>query len=85
LVGTGDPELEMSDHFNAEIARFIAERGVTKCPTAVAAPTTASLSEADVRAHVERGLDPLGDIWRKKKRGGWTAYWRRRGAKGQPA
>jgi hypothetical protein len=35
---------------NRAIADFIARRGVTRCPTGVASPTTATLPVADARA-----------------------------------
>ena len=50
------------------IARYVAERGVTRCPTACVAPTQARLSAADVEAHRARGLDPFGDIYRAENR-----------------
>jgi hypothetical protein len=49
-----------------------------RVPAAVAAPTTASVSADDANTHKARGLDPVGDVWRKKPRGGWAAYWAKR-------
>lgn len=67
------------------IAQFIRERGVTQCPTAICAPTTVSVSPADASAHAARGIDPVGDAWRKKRgTGGWHAYWSKARAPGGP-
>lgn len=48
------------------IERFIATHGVTRCPAAFVADTHVMLSDADVAAHRRRGVDPMGDIWRKE-------------------
>ena len=60
------------------IARYLKERGVTRCPAAYAVESAASISEDDRLAHAARGLDPVGDAWRKKhakRRGGWNYGW----------
>ena len=59
------------------VAAFIAKHGVTRCPAAVAAPTTANISIADATAHAARGIDPVGDLYRagNGKRSGWARYW----------
>lgn len=47
----------MSQNHEAEIAAFIRQKGITRCPTACAAPTHASGSAADraaLRARAER-------------------------------
>ena len=47
----------MSENYEAEIAAFIRAKGVTRCPTACAAPTHASGSATDraaLRARTER-------------------------------
>lgn len=51
-----------------EIARWIAANGVTRCPTAYAEVTSAEISAEDRQQHVARGIDPVGDAWRKS----WT-------------
>lgn len=56
------------------IQRHIAERGVTRCPTAACAPTSGAVSEADQAAVRDR--DPVGDAWRRKH-----GLARRRGAR----
>ena len=43
-----------------QIAKFIREKGVTRCPDAILNETTARLSEADVAIHKARGIDPMG-------------------------
>ncbi len=73
----------MADADQEMIKRFIRTHGVTLCPAAVAAPTSATLSATDVDTHRERGLDPVGDIWRKgKRKTGWAAYWQRKRGNG---
>lgn len=64
-------------HLNEKdlVDAFIRDRGVTHCPAAAAAPTSATISSEDVIAHGARGPDPVGDAWRKKNRGGWSRYW----------
>lgn len=47
------------------IERHIAERGITKCPAAIVAPTTGDIGSQDRAAHEARGLDPVGDAWRR--------------------
>lgn len=44
----------MSSSYEAEIAAFILRKGVTRCPTACAAPTHASGDEADRAALRQR-------------------------------
>lgn len=45
----------MSDNrYEAEVAAFIARKGVTRCPTVCAAPTQASVGEADRAALRQR-------------------------------
>jgi hypothetical protein len=60
------------------IAKFLREKGATKCPPAICAPTAGLQIEPEVaQAHAARGIDPAGDAWRKKRKGGWTGYWKR--------
>jgi hypothetical protein len=47
-----------------QIAVFIAEHGVTRCPTAVAAPTHVDLDDDAVAFHRARTVDPVGEQWR---------------------
>ncbi len=62
-----------------DVEEFIAEHGVTRCPTAYLNPSTAKISAEDAAAHEARGIDPVGDMWRKKRakksKGGWAAFW----------
>jgi hypothetical protein len=44
----------MSSNYEAEIAAFIRAKGITRCPTACAAPTQASGSASDRAALRER-------------------------------
>jgi hypothetical protein len=47
------------------IAEFIRTKGVTKLPSAIAAPTLHHVPSDEERAfHASRGSDPMGDIWR---------------------
>jgi stress response protein YsnF len=54
-TGTGVMEADMTqqEHETA-VAAFIRARGVTRCPTACAVPTQASVAEADRAALRER-------------------------------
>ena len=64
-----------------QIAAFIRDRGITRLPAGVAAPTSARIPPEAAAFHAARGLDPIGDAWRAKKTGGgWAAYWARRKA-----
>ncbi len=45
----------MPQNYEAEIAAFIRAKGITRCPTACAAPTHASGSAADRAVLRERG------------------------------
>ena len=62
------------------IDRFIRERGVTRCPIAFTAATTATPSLPDVEQHQARGIDPVGDAYRKKPKSGWARYWAKKRA-----
>jgi hypothetical protein len=50
ICGHREGERTMSNNFEAEIAAFIRTKGVTRCPTACAAPTQAAGSPADREA-----------------------------------
>ena len=52
LPAMGTEMTELDDE--AAIAAFIRARGVTRCPTACAVPTQASVAEADRRALQQR-------------------------------
>jgi hypothetical protein len=79
IVAALNPAAEMSD--SALIAAFIARRGVTQCPPGLAAPTTATLTDASLAAQVDDTLSRLIDrkmpapIGHKKPLVGWAAYW----------
>ena len=65
---------------DAAIAAFIAEHGVTRCPPACVAPTTATLTAEAQAQHEARGLDPAGETWRQRQKAGLAKYWERRRA-----
>jgi hypothetical protein len=48
-----EPSMTQQEH-DAAVAAFIRARGVTRCPTACAVPTQASIAEADRAALRER-------------------------------
>lgn len=62
------------------IDEFIRNRGVTVCPPAIVAETSAQLDPAAAAAHAARGDDPIGDIWRASavRKTGWARYWQTR-------
>jgi len=62
----------------ADVAAFISNHGVTRCPAAFAASSSATLDPADLELHRARGPDPVGDAWRQKNRGGWQGMWAKR-------
>lgn len=47
------------------IRDHIAKNGVTRCPTAFAAPCSADVNPLDAAVHTTRG-DVIGDLWRAK-------------------
>lgn len=57
--------------YEAEIAAFIRSRGVTRCPTACAAPTHASGSPAD-REALRRRAERFDKVREQKARQAWT-------------
>ena len=58
-------------NFEAEIAAFIQAKGVTRCPTACAAPTHASVSVTD-RVALRRRAEHLEAIREAKARRSWV-------------
>ena len=60
----------MSPKYEAEIAAFILAKGVTRCPTACAAPTHASGSRAD-RAALRERVERVEALREKKSRTAW--------------
>jgi hypothetical protein len=56
--------------YEAQIAAFIRAKGVTRCPTACAAPTQASGGAAD-RAALRRRAEHLEAIRQEKAREAW--------------
>lgn len=62
----------MKQSTEAEIAAFIRAKGVTRCPTACAAPTHASGSAAD-RAMLRERAERLEASRQEKSRQFWTA------------
>jgi hypothetical protein len=73
-----------------KVDAYIAKNGVTRCPDAILADTTACLSDEDIAVHIDRGADPVGDMWREKRKQigktGWALYWaKKKGRKKQNA
>ncbi len=58
-------------NYEAEIAAFIRARGITRCPTACAAPTYASGSAAD-RAALRQRAERLEALREEKARQTWN-------------
>jgi hypothetical protein len=58
-------------NYEAEIAAFIRAKGVTRCPTACAAPTHASGSDAD-REALRRRAEQLEALRQEKARQAWS-------------
>jgi hypothetical protein len=56
--------------YEAQIAAFILRKGVTRCPTACAVPTQASITEAD-RAALQRRSEQYEAARAEKARRGW--------------
>lgn len=56
--------------YEAQIAAFIRSKGVTRCPTACAVPTQASIAEAD-RAALRRRSEQREAARQDKLRHGW--------------
>lgn len=51
------------------IEEYIRKNGVTTCPAAIVAETEhATLSAEDRAIHRARGIDPMGDLYRKEPR-----------------
>lgn len=65
----------------AQIEKFIAERGITRCPAAAVAETSAELSTAD-RAAIAARFDAVGISWQTIKHRTWA---RRKASKGGAA
>ena len=61
----------MSRNYEAEIAAFIREKGVTRCPTACAAPTHASVSAAE-RDALRQRAERLEALRQEKAREAWA-------------
>jgi hypothetical protein len=57
--------------YEAEIAAFIRKKGITRCPTACAAPTYASGSAAD-RAALRQRAERLEALREEKARQAWS-------------
>jgi hypothetical protein len=57
--------------YEAEIAAFIRAKGVTRCPTACAAPTHSSGSAHD-RAELRRRAERLEELREEKARQSWA-------------
>ena len=70
MRGTGDDEL---------IARHIAEKGVTRCPTAAVLPTSAEIAPGDRARHQARGDNPVQPLAGRPgnpgggRRAGWNS------------
>ena len=63
---------------SGDVEAYIARHGVTRCPTAFAAPSTATISDADAASHRARVLDSAEESssWRNSaKAHGWARYW----------
>ena len=58
-------------NYEAEIAAFIRTKGITRCPTACAAPTNASASAAD-RAALRQRAERLEMLREVKARLAWN-------------
>jgi hypothetical protein len=61
----------MPRNYEAEIAAFIREKGVTRCPTACAAPTHASVSAAE-RDALRQRAERLEALRQEKTRQAWA-------------
>ena len=61
----------MPRNYEAEIAAFIREKGVTRCPTACAAPTHASVSAAE-RDALRQRAERLEALRQEKAREAWA-------------
>jgi hypothetical protein len=61
-----------------QIATWIRAHGVTRLPPAICAETTGRLPDEAVAWHRSRGVDPVGEGWRKRVNHGWAVYWKRK-------